>query len=213
VAVVEILSTHEVDERKAQYFAELGLRWIEITASTDLYTGAAPWTAEKTLSPIRIGGEPPWMCETCAWWVNKSEETTSVSLHGQLGWEKVYAFKILDVHFPSGGWIRDAILIKGVEIDGHIEDVWGENHAGQRFVECLSEDGIDGAIAKADEVMARHVSRLMIQHGLLVSKQPWIRTANYAAFWAQTMFPAQYEWNVEMGRWESRAPSPSGGEP
>jgi hypothetical protein len=62
-------------------------------------------------------------------------------------------------------------------------------------------------------VMARHVSRLMIQHGLLVSKQPWIRTANYAAFWAQTMFPAQYEWNVEMGRWESRAPSPSGGEP
>ena len=95
--------------------------------------------------------------------------------------------------FPRGGWIRDVILIQGIEINGRMEHVRVEDQAGTRIVECSPKEGIKGAIAKADDAMARYLASLLIQRGVLASEHPWTYTANYEAFWAQTMFPPQYE--------------------
>ena len=199
-AVVEVLSTHEVDSVKAGYFAERGLRWIEILADPEIYSGDSPWKGQAALEPVRIGGEPLWMCEQCAWWVNRTEEVTPVAWEGDLAWQKVHAFTVIDLHFPASAWVRDVALIKGIEIDRGLRAIWAEDHTGRRIGDFDAQGGIDGAIESADELIQAQLEKLSGSN-LLVSKRPWVRGANYSGFWAPSLFPASFMWNEETQAW------------
>lgn len=66
VAALEILVTHAVDERKAAFFQESGVQWIEIRASELLYEGEGAWKIAKPLAVDSISSEVSnWICAKC----------------------------------------------------------------------------------------------------------------------------------------------------
>ena len=67
IGALEILVTHAVDERKAAYFQEQGIPWLEIPAAPELYSEPTAWTAAAPLPlpPSKLP-YPAWTCEECA---------------------------------------------------------------------------------------------------------------------------------------------------
>jgi hypothetical protein len=62
VAAVEVFVRHRVDEEKSARLAAMGIPWIEVRGSVDLYDGAHPWTIDLPLPAFRLESCEPWMC-------------------------------------------------------------------------------------------------------------------------------------------------------
>lgn len=150
--VIEVRSTHEVDPEKADFYLQLGLRWIEVAASSELFEGERRWTAGVPLVPIRIGAEPPWVCPACAWGLARCTDVGAEWIGGEVAEVIVRAFRLLDVHLPRGGWSREVYLVKEACFGGSPRAIRVETHRGDNRIDCPLSDGLAGAISIADQL-------------------------------------------------------------
>ena len=82
IGAIEVLVTHAVDERKAKYFEDNRIPWLEMRATPALYEGDAPWQISDPLPgrPEGPGYFPQrWTCDPCRRGAHRKGNLKSVS--------------------------------------------------------------------------------------------------------------------------------------
>lgn len=134
VGALEILVSHAVDERKAAYFGQQEIAWLEIPASTPLYEEPTAWRVTAPL-PIRphTMPYPPWMCSACVLREEQERPARERAQRQQQQREQylseivIHAAMMADIYFTGGKKYREVFYVKKRVRDGQCLKVWVEN--------------------------------------------------------------------------------------
>lgn len=220
MATLEILVTHAVDERKAAYFAEQEIPWLEIPASPQLYEPPTAWTAAAPL-PIRSRDIPyaAWICPEC---VLKEERERPQREREKRRYEEqlqreiarqqflseivTHAAMMVDIYFAQGKKYRDIFYVKRRVKDGFCLKAWVENRKKttlHAIVSINNQPVGNRALHQIKAFMDGHLERLRGQGRTVDVVVDWRKWEPGKKFVAQDFdrYPFRYDWDASLQRW------------
>ena len=114
IAGIEVHVTNAVSEEKAADLRALGLPWVEVKGSQDLYDGERSWSAMVPLPVTSFSDAGSWRCPTC-------EKKASEKAHRQWaennGWHDRLC-RVVDFYYSSGKRFREMYVVQHLLKDG-----------------------------------------------------------------------------------------------
>ena len=127
IAAIEVAVHHRTDARKAEWYLESEIPWVEIEATEELIAADSGWTIFEPLPALWDHQGFSWRCDACSdLRSNRCFDAPDA---------EVVAWRIVDFYFPSGKTWRDRIDIRRVP----------EGEAFAATVICQASDHLDGA--------------------------------------------------------------------
>jgi len=212
LGAIEVLVTHAVESGKADYFARLGVSWLEVRATESLYAGESRWLAEQPLTYVRLFPcEDTWVCENCQE-KRYQDELRQKAIEIQRLYQKrnrtyIHAAKMVDFYYPSGKKYREVFYTKvqirdGKRVKAWVEVAWGKVIGQVHAKSTLSIEDFRVLTSGANDYIAGRAER---SGALTDTVAKWRHWVNGEKFHPADIdrYPFRYEWFGEAGEWHN----------
>ena len=203
VGAIEILVTHTVDERKAAFFGEQGIKWAEMRASEPLYLGEKAWRATNHLPlDTNCSDLDEWTCAPCQ---KRRAEMERQREFARLNYTEIYRAKMVDYYFPSGKKHREVFFVKRQFKNGQCVRAWVETEK-RRIVRSVEGVVNNAALRVLTDAVAAEIQGQR-DRGTVVDAfmkwREWVKSQKFSPK-DTDHFPFNWAWDERLKQWFDR---------
>lgn len=200
VGAIEVCVTNAIDAARAADLDRLGVTWIEVSGSRQIFYGDEPWRHGEPLVVQRVSGKP-WLCDTC-------EQAQAERLHRESNGPRVRWARIVDFFFPSGKKLRDVFEVVEHLIDSRAAKVTLERRRLEAPIATemppITKDSYKALTAAFRAHLKREQTR---KRAVVDSPMTWVNpddailTSNAVVF-GGLHYPYRYQWDAARRHWK-----------
>ncbi len=200
IGAIEILVTHAVDQRKAEFFEEQNTSWSDIRAKESLYHGEKAWRAAKPLPlDANCSEVDDWTCTPCQ---ERRAEFERRREFERLNYTETYRAKMVDYYFPSGKKHREVFFVKRQFKDGECVRAWVETEKWNvvRSVEGVVNNAALRTLAHAvnAEIEAQRAKGTTVD--AFMGWRQWVKGSKFSPK-DTDRFPFNWAWDGRQKKW------------
>lgn len=180
IGAIEIFVTHKISPDKEKFFKENKIPWIEIEGKKSIYETPG-WTIDKPLFDIR-NLKNKYYCDSCQ--------------HNKKNYTKIKRFRIVDIYYPDGKYIRDIYFIYEKIVNNVVYKLWLSN---KRCNYILAEYSLvtENTAKEIRKVFVKTLSDLINNENCIVDmSMKWNKGNGKHNYYLK-----KYIWQREINKW------------
>lgn len=227
IGALEILVTHAVDARKAGYFAQQAIAWLEIPAAPALYEAPTAWTAADPLPLLPDDVPyPPWLCAECTRREERERparereqrrqqqrlqrQQERAQKRAQYAREiEIHVAMMADIYFAGGKKYREVFYVKKHIKGNEWRKVWVENEKKTLLTihPTNEQPRLNIALCHIKAFIAQRLETFRSQGHIVDEVAPWRKWEEGKKFYVRDFdrYPLRYAWDESTRQWRGRS--------